>query len=302
MRSHLSNENLMGRNWQQFCISIIFRYTKTKSFPKLLYFLITVSIDKFLLLKGFQIWKIVFQCSQWKVDYLKFTKLFYAHGSFWGSNSFISKTTDFTSFIRVSADKFLCAKLLHKYIAIYVACIGTLIRPKWQKMQSVMAFITVKLSFLWNYRLNMRQCPSNFLILSIFRHINIWSYRLEFFRHLHRDDFRQYWVVSKNDLLFFAAYVICKKNYSFSRVVFFQTKIANSFDSKINDNSRLRTTRFSSSRFGVRVTVEPNIFTIDPQYFSIPEIFWNKEGFLYEIFRQRQELFDGKSLYSPSYP
>ena len=31
---------------------------------------------------------------------------------------------------------------------------------------------------------------------------------------------------------FFAAYVICKKNYSFSRVVFFQSKIANSFYSK----------------------------------------------------------------------
>ena len=36
-------------------------------------------------------------------------------------------------------------------------------------------------------------------------------------------------------LLFFAAYVICKKNYSFSRVVllFFQTKIVNSFHSKM---------------------------------------------------------------------
>ena len=39
---------------------------------------------------------------------------------------------------------------------------------------------------------------------------------------------------SKSVILFFAAYVICKKKYSFSRVVFlfFQTKIANFFYSK----------------------------------------------------------------------
>ena len=65
-------------------------------------------------------------------------------------------------------------------------------------------------------------------------------------------------------LLFFAAYVMCKKNYSFSRVVLFQCKTANSFYSKINDSSRVRTTAFSSSRFGVRVSVLPNIFTIYP--------------------------------------
>ena len=66
------------------------------------------------------------------------------------------------------------------------------------------------------------------------------------------------------NLLFFDAYVICKKNYSFSRVVFFQTKMANSLYSKINESSRVRKTRFSSSRsrFGVWVTVVPNIFTI----------------------------------------
>ena len=41
----------------------------------------------------------------------------------------------------------------------------------------------------------------------------------------------------------FLAYVICKENYSFSRVVFlfFQSKIANSFYSKINDSSGVRT-------------------------------------------------------------
>ena len=45
---------------------------------------------------------------------------------------------------------------------------------------------------------------------------------------------------------------------------FFQCKTANSFYSKINDSSRVRTTAFSSSRFGVRVCVVPNIFTIYP--------------------------------------
>ena len=45
---------------------------------------------------------------------------------------------------------------------------------------------------------------------------------------------------------------------------FFQCKTANSFYSKINDSSRVRTTAFSSSRFVVRVSVVPNIFTIYP--------------------------------------
>ena len=67
-------------------------------------------------------------------------------------------------------------------------------------------------------------------------------------------------------ILFFAAYVMCKKNYSFSSVVFlfFQTKITKSFYSKINDSSRVRTTGFSSSRLGVRVCEVPNIFMIYP--------------------------------------
>ena len=67
-------------------------------------------------------------------------------------------------------------------------------------------------------------------------------------------------------LLFFAVYVIYKRNYSFSRVVFlfFQTKIAKSFYSKINDSGRLRTIKFSSRRFAVRVTALPKIFTIYP--------------------------------------
>ena len=43
-----------------------------------------------------------------------------------------------------------------------------------------------------------------------------------------------------------------------------QCKTANSFYSKTNDSRRLRTTAFSSSRFGVRVSVVSNTFTIYP--------------------------------------
>ena len=69
-------------------------------------------------------------------------------------------------------------------------------------------------------------------------------------------------------LLFFAAYVICKKNHSFSTVgsnfvFFFSAKLPTLY-SKINDSSIVRTTAFSSSRFEVRVSVVPNIFTIYP--------------------------------------
>ena len=107
-------------------------------------------------------------------------------------------------------------------------------------------------------------------------------------------------------LLFFAVYVIYKKNYSFSRVVFhfFQTKIANSFYSKINDSGRLWTTSFSSSRFRVRVTALLKIFTIYPWYFSIPGISETLRGSPTKIFGTvRQEIFDGKPWYSPpSYP
>ena len=56
-------------------------------------------------------------------------------------------------------------------------------------------------------------------------------------------------------LLFFAAYVICKKNYSFSRIVFvvflfFQSKNAISFYSKLNVSSGVRTKTFWSGRSG----------------------------------------------------
>ena len=102
----------------------------------------------------------------------------------------------------------------------------------------------------------------------------------------------------KHTSLFFAAYVICKKNYSFSRVVFlfFQSKTANSFYSEINGSSRVRTTAFSSSRFRVRVAVEPNIFTFYPQHFLIPEISETLKGSFTKIFGTvRQKIFDGKT-------
>ena len=75
-------------------------------------------------------------------------------------------------------------------------------------------------------------------------------------------------IVNDSVFLFFAIYEIYKKNYSFSRVfflfLFYLTKIANSFYSKINDSGRCRTTRFSSSGFGVRVSALPKFFTIYP--------------------------------------
>ena len=80
---------------------------------------------------------------------------------------------------------------------------------------------------------------------------------------------------------------------------FFRPKLPTLY-SKINDNSRLRTTRFSSSRFGVRVTAVPNIFTIYPQHFSIPEISETLKGSPTKFFGTvRQKIFDGKSWYSP---
>ena len=105
--------------------------------------------------------------------------------------------------------------------------------------------------------------------------------------------------------LFFAAYVICKKNHSFSKVVFlfFQTKIANFFYSKINDSSRVRTTAFSSIRFGVRVSLEPNIFTIYPKHFLIPEISETLKGSFTKFFGiARPKIFDGKTWYPPFHP
>ena len=48
--------------------------------------------------------------------------------------------------------------------------------------------------------------------------------------------------------------------------------MVNSFYSKIKDSGRRRTTRSSSSRFGVRITALLKFFTIYPSRFSTPEI------------------------------
>ena len=62
--------------------------------------------------------------------------------------------------------------------------------------------------------------------------------------------------------LFFTAYVLCKKNYSFSRVVFFQSEIANSFYSKMNDSSGVRTTWFWSGRYRFESQPLPTFFNL----------------------------------------
>ena len=98
--------------------------------------------------------------------------------------------------------------------------------------------------------------------------------------------------------LFFAAYVLCK-SYSFNRVVFllfsffFRPKLPTLY-SKINDSSRVRTTGFSSSRFGVRVCDVPKIFAIFPQHFLMPEISETVKGSFMMFFGTvRQKIFDG---------
>ena len=102
--------------------------------------------------------------------------------------------------------------------------------------------------------------------------------------------------------LVFAAYVISKKNYSIGRVVFFifQTKLPTLFLSAIKDSGRLWTTRFSSSRFGVRVTALPKFLNICSLLFSIPEISEKLRGSPTKFFGAvREKIFDGKSWYPP---
>ena len=60
----------------------------------------------------------------------------------------------------------------------------------------------------------------------------------------------------------------------------------------------VRTTAFSSSRFAVRVSVVPNIFTIYPQHFLMPEISETLKGSFTKLFGTvRQKIFDGKTWY-----
>ena len=55
---------------------------------------------------------------------------------------------------------------------------------------------------------------------------------------------------------------------------------------------------FSSSRFGVRVSVVPNIFTIYPQHFLKPEISETLLGSLTKLFGTvKQTIFDGNLWY-----
>ena len=99
------------------------------------------------------------------------------------------------------------------------------------------------------------------------------------------------WLPKRYFIFFSAAYVICKKNCSFSTVysgvkfIFFQWKTANSFYSKINDNSRVRTTAFSSKTFGVRVSVVPNIFYDLTLTFFDTGMSWITKRFIHELFR-----------------
>ena len=97
-------------------------------------------------------------------------------------------------------------------------------------------------------------------------------------------DFKVFTHIKKNmgnaliasTLLLFAAYVICKKKSSFSRVFFLFFSVQNCpfFYSKINDSSRVRTTQFSSSRSVVRVSVVPNFLKISLTFVrkSIPMV------------------------------
>ena len=85
---------------------------------------------------------------------------------------------------------------------------------------------------------------------------------LFFVKHFHANPF----------LLFFAAYVKCKKKYSVGS--FFPVQNCQLFYSKINDSSRVRTTGFPSSRSRVRVSVVPSIFMISQTFIrnSIPMV------------------------------
>ena len=99
-------------------------------------------------------------------------------------------------------------------------------------------------------------------------------------------------------LLFFAVYVIYKKNYSFSRVVFlfFQSKTANSLYSKINDSSVVRTTSFWSSKTGF----ESLLCQIFLRFILIlmPEISETLKGSSTKFFGTvRQKSFEGNLWY-----
>ena len=76
-----------------------------------------------------------------------------------------------------------------------------------------------------------------------------------------------FWCTSSD---FFAAFVICKKNYSFSRVVFLFFSVQNCqlFFSKKNESSEVRTTRFWSDTSGFESLV-PNVVIISLTFIRI---------------------------------
>ena len=113
-----------------------------------------------------------------------------------------------------------------------------------------------------------RVCFSSYILYQEFRD-NKHSSLLRKNTYLHWNNINPSVLMQVPSLFFFAVYVIYKKKYSFCRVVFLFLSVQNcqlffSFYLKINDSSMVRTTVFSSSRFGVRVSVVPNIFTIYP--------------------------------------
>ena len=101
-------------------------------------------------------------------------------------------------------------------------------------------------------------------------------------------------------LFFFRSICNIQEELFIQRVVFLfiQSEIANSFFSKLNDSSRVRTTAFSGSRFGVRISVMPNIFYNLSSTFLIPEISETLKGSFTKFFSTvRQKNFDGKLWY-----
>ena len=110
--------------------------------------------------------------------------------------------------------------------------------------------------------------------------------------------------------LFFAAYVICKKNYSFSRVMLllFQSEIANSFHSKINASRQQHSEAVGPGSNLCRVKYfydftdiydftqqnRDNPLLLLVKKILIPEILWKTGGFPYQVFRfgpVRQNFF-----------
>ena len=103
-----------------------------------LYFFNQVSIDKFLFVNSFQTWNIVSHCSQWKLDGLEMQKITHEYSSSWSSNSFISKSTKWTSSIIVKVRIFKTCNL----IFLHDSRLQTILQPSkarstvsyWQKV------------------------------------------------------------------------------------------------------------------------------------------------------------------------